>query len=186
MSINHKNIIGLLWIAVIFAVSGFTFLNKDQFDSDAVVRILSTTGPYVLLTYSLVSVVRGMFLIPSTPFVIAGTVMFPETPILILSITLVSIILTTIVLYYFPKYLKYDQYFNQKYSTKLDKYIQPLKSKYSLLFCAGWALIPFTPTDLVSYLAGVVKLPFWRVLVGILIGEIILCSIYIYLTLGII
>ena len=39
---------------------------------------------------------------------------------------------------------------------------------------------PVAPTDLACYVAGVLRLPFWRFLAAICLGETIVCAIYIF------
>ena len=48
-------------------------------------------------------------------------------------------------------------------------------------FVAGWAIFPAVPTDLICYAAGLVRMPYRRMLLGITIGELPLVTAYILL-----
>jgi len=63
---------------------------------------------------------------------------------------------------------------------------QKLESKYGLLFVFLWAFIPIVPTDAVCYAAGAAKMKFISFIFAILLGELILCSIYVFTGSGLI
>jgi uncharacterized membrane protein YdjX (TVP38/TMEM64 family) len=48
-------------------------------------------------------------------------------------------------------------------------------------FVALWAFAPVVPTDLICYAAGLVRMPYRRMIAGIIIGELPLVTGYILL-----
>lgn len=129
---------------------------------------------YILLTF-----IRGFFLIPSTPFVIAGGLLFPDQLLLVLFISMSGIMFSTTALYYFSDLLGFSKYLNNR-SSKINTWKSRLRSSKSIFFIAGWSLFPFVPTDMISYVGGILKTPFKNIFLGVFIGELILCSFYIY------
>jgi uncharacterized membrane protein YdjX (TVP38/TMEM64 family) len=134
----------------------------------------------VLLIYILLSFFRGFFFIPSTPFVIVGGLLFPDELLLVLTISMAGIMFSATVLYYFSDLLGFSTYLDRKFPSKIELWKTRLESSKSIFFIAGWSLIPFVPTDLVCYVTGVMKTSFKNLFLGVFIGELILCSIYIY------
>ena len=49
------------------------------------------------------------------------------------------------------------------------------------LFVAFWAFLPVVPTDLICYAAGLVRMPFLRMIIAIVIGELPLVMAYLLL-----
>ncbi len=56
-----------------------------------------------------------------------------------------------------------------------------LGSPYSTLFVLVWSFFPLVPTDLICYVAGIVKMPFKYLLIGVVVGESILVYCYVFL-----
>jgi uncharacterized membrane protein YdjX (TVP38/TMEM64 family) len=52
--------------------------------------------------------------------------------------------------------------------------------KYEFPIIVWWSLLPFTPTDLICYIAGTLKVNIHKMLLGVLVGETIICSVYIW------
>jgi uncharacterized membrane protein YdjX (TVP38/TMEM64 family) len=48
-------------------------------------------------------------------------------------------------------------------------------------FVALWAFFPAVPTDLICYAAGLVGMPFRRMMTGLMIGELPLVTLYVLL-----
>jgi uncharacterized membrane protein YdjX (TVP38/TMEM64 family) len=55
-----------------------------------------------------------------------------------------------------------------------------LKHRYGVLIVGSCAFFMVIPTDLVSYVAGTVRMPFRRFICALMTGETILCAIYIF------
>ncbi len=129
--------------------------------------------------------IRGFFLIPGTPFVFAGILLFPDNPVLVLSIAMASIVFSATLLYYFSDWLGYGDYLLEKHKDKVGIWLERLKSPKATWIVIAWAFFPPVPTELICYLAAIVKMPYRNMIAGIFIGELVLFSIYIYFGKGI-
>lgn len=89
-------------------------------------------------------------------------------------------------LYYFSDALGFSEKLEKKYPEKLNRWHARLNSPKSTLIVIAWSFFPLVPTDLICYVAGIVKMPFKFMLLGVFIGEIILISLYVYLGNGIV
>jgi len=122
---------------------------------------------------------RGFTLLPSTPFVLAGTILFPSQPLAVLCISLVGILFSSTMIYFFSEVLGFHQYFEKKDAAVVDRLRRRLEHPLGAIFVAAWAFFPLVPTDLVCYLAGTVKMNYWKFIFAVLAGEAILCSFYV-------
>jgi uncharacterized membrane protein YdjX (TVP38/TMEM64 family) len=175
-----KIIIYLLWILIIFGFGIYYLVNPELFTADYLVSFIKQFQNEMLLIYALLSMLRGFFLLPSTPFVIGGGLLFPEQLPLVLTISMIGVLFSATSLYYFSDLLGFSTYLDQKFPTKINALKQKLNSSKSTLLVAGWSIFPFVPTDIICYVTGILKTPFKNVLLGVFIGEIILCSMYVY------
>ena len=124
--------------------------------------------------------VRGVFLLPSTPFVFAGILLFPESPWTVFWISMFGIITTAVFLYYASRFLEFDKLFGNRHSKKTDKIINKLNQQ-GFWIVLGWSFFPFVPTDLICYIAGTIRMNFLKYLSAVFIGEAILVGIYVFL-----
>lgn len=111
---------------------------------------------------------------------LAGTILFPEQPAAVLAVSMIGILLSSTLIYYFSEFLGFDDYFEDHKPEMSYKIKGKLELPLGFLFVAGWAFFPFVPTDLVCYLAGTIRMRFWKFIIAIGLGELILCSIYVF------
>jgi uncharacterized membrane protein YdjX (TVP38/TMEM64 family) len=69
--------------------------------------------------------------------------------------------------------------FESRYPEETRKVKGALKRK-ELPIIAGWSFFPVVPTDLIIYVASTLKIPLWKCLLGVLIGEGTLNAFYIF------
>jgi len=125
--------------------------------------------------------VRGALLIPSTPFVLAGGALFPNALGAVLLVSMLGIVASATLLYRFPGFAGYDALLAARYPEKLARLQGTLVKPRATWFVALWAFFPGVPTDLICYAAGLVRMPYRRMIAGIIIGELPLVSAYIFL-----
>jgi len=175
-----KIIIYSIWILIIIAFAILYFLSPETFSADRITKFIKTFNTEMLWIYILLSLMRGFFLIPSTPFVIAGGLLFPDRLLLILIISMVGVMVSATAIYYFSDFLGFSKRLNHRFTSKTETWRARFSSSKSVFFIAGWSLLPIVPTDLICYAGGILKAPFKYIFTGVFIGELILCYIYIY------
>ncbi|WP_153798359.1 VTT domain-containing protein [Foetidibacter luteolus] len=145
-----------------------------------IATFVSRYNGYVLAVYFVVCVLRGLTLVPATPFLLAGIYLFQHTPLLLFIVFLSSIFIVSAFLFYASGYLGFCGYFEKLYPNKTGSIKQKLNSPLGWWFVLLWSFTPFTPTDLVCYAAGSLRMRFIQFIVPLMIGEGLICALYIF------
>ena len=91
------------------------------------------------IAYFLISIFRGLFLIPSTPFVLLGIALFSDNPHFVFIVSMIGILVTTTALYYFSDILGFSEKLTTRYPNKMNKWKNRLNSPKSTLFVMVWS-----------------------------------------------
>ncbi len=157
-----------LWIGVLALTLTLYYVNRDLFDISFLKEYVSDHKALVLSLYLIILTFIGLTFIPSTPFAVAGVLLFP--PWEAYTINLIGIITSSLVVYYFTQYLRLDVWLESKYPVQIEKVKNALRKK-ELPIIAAWSFFPVVPTDLIIYAGSTLKVPYWKCAIGILIGE---------------
>jgi uncharacterized membrane protein YdjX (TVP38/TMEM64 family) len=175
-----KRIICLVWVAFLVGCVGICLFNREYLQPNTIADFLHQFKNKILVVYLLVSLLRGFTLFPSTPLVLAGTILYPNEPLLVLFISMVGIIFSSAMIYYFSDYLGFGSYLENKYPQKIEKIKTQLQKPTGFFFVILWSFFPVLPTDAVCYVAGTLRMNFKKYIAAIALGELIICSIYIF------
>jgi len=176
----NKQHINSIWLIFVAICLGLFLLFPEAISKESVATALSNLGPWAWVAFIVLSLVRSAFLIPCTPFILAGAVSFPESPGIVLLISLAGIAAGAYLIYSFPTFGGYDRLLEAKYPDKIAALKKKMQHKYALLFVAGWSFFPLVPTDAICYVAGVAKMRFSAMITALLLGELPLVIIYVY------
>lgn len=176
----YRKTIIVAWAALaISAVLSF-LIWPERFTPIGITAFLREFRGEALLVYAAISVVRGFTLLPSTPLVIAGTLVFPVEPWFVLVISILGIVASSSMIYWFSDVLGISDFFETRKPRTVAKIRERLERPAGLAFVFLWAFFPLVPTDAVCYVAGSSRMNFAKFIVAITAGEIILCSIYVF------
>ncbi|HKJ02735.1 MAG TPA: VTT domain-containing protein, partial [Longimicrobiales bacterium] len=164
-------ILTYIWGVVVLGVGALWILRPELFSEAAVATTLEAWGAWSFVGYVVLSMVRGVALVPSTPVVLAGGILFPDALWLVLVVSMVGIVLSATLLYRFPGYGGYDAWLESKHPERIADLSVHLVKPRAQWFVALWAVTPVVPTDLICYVAGLVRMPFRSMILGIVIGE---------------
>ncbi len=171
-----RSFLGIIWFAcMVGALSTYFFY--PEFFQNGFARIASVSIYLAYAIMLLFGFIRGFTLIPVTYLIILGLLFLKPLPLLI--IILSGIVVSSISIYYFFEFLKLDTYF-EKYHSKQIRKIKSVLEKNELLVIIVWSAMPFLPTDVICYICGTLKVDIKKLLIGVLIGEGIICTLYIY------
>jgi uncharacterized membrane protein YdjX (TVP38/TMEM64 family) len=174
-----KKVLMVVWGLLIVVALGLYFIYPENFSREAISTFIQRYENQMFLLYLVISVVRGMFLIPSTAFVLAGVIIFPDSPWTVLVISMIGVLAGAAMIFYFTEFLGFEKFFQKRFANKMDRVHRGME-KYGIWIVATWAFFPVVPTDLVAYVAGVVRMKPWKFFLGILIGELPLVSLYVF------
>lgn len=169
-----------VWLIAIAVGVGSYILYPHLFTADNIALFLRQFEGEIWLIYLVMSALRGFSLLPSTPLVIAGTLLFPDQLCAVLLVSMTGILLSSTMIYFFSEFLRFNEYFENHKPELTHRIKAKLEHPLGFLFVALWAFFPFVPTDLVCYLAGTTKMNYLKFIAAIFAGELILCSCYVY------
>ena len=167
----------IIWLMAVAAVLTLYFMNVDRIDVEEIRSVVKDNHWFIIPLYLLLLSSLGLTFIPSTPFAVAGVFFF--NPYLAYVLNLVGIITSSTVVFHFAGFLGLREALETKYPEKLSKVEKALDRK-ELPIIIGWSFFPAVPTDLVIYVASTLKIPLWKCLLGVLIGEGALNAFYIF------
>jgi uncharacterized membrane protein YdjX (TVP38/TMEM64 family) len=159
----------------------YSMVYPETFSTNNITLFLQKFGYRIWLAYIFITFIRGLFLFPSTPFVLAGAILFPDKLTEVWIISMAGILFSATLLYFFAEKVGFGEYLKEKHPEKINKIQQQLNKPQGKWMVAIWAWFPFIPTDIICYVAGLVKMRYTLMISGIFLGESILVSIYLYL-----
>ncbi|MEX2469465.1 MAG: VTT domain-containing protein, partial [Pseudohongiellaceae bacterium] len=172
------NFFGLYtWLVVIVICLSFYFLKPELFEPQRIREFFNTNLIPGLGIYFVISTLRGFTLIPSTPIVLAGVLVFPPLPLFL--VNQLAVYTSSSIVYYMARYLRFDHYFHEHYAKQV-KTLTALLHKKEMPVIAAWGFFPFVPSDLIVYVCSVLRINVVKTLIGISIGEGVICAIYIF------
>ena len=81
----------LVWSIAIITGLSYYATHADRFTPEHIANFLRRWESLTLLVYLMASISRALVLIPSTPFVLAGVLLFPDSPWLVLTLSMFAI-----------------------------------------------------------------------------------------------
>jgi len=172
------NFFGLYtWLAVVATSLSLYFFYPDLFAPENIRQFFSDNLVVGLLGYFVISTLRGFTLVPSTPIVLAGILVFPPWPLFL--VNQLAVYSSSAIVYFMARQFRFDHYFHEHYPTQVERLTTLLKQR-ELLVISAWGFIPVVPTDMIVYVCSVLRIKLWKTLLGASIGEGIICAIYIF------
>jgi uncharacterized membrane protein YdjX (TVP38/TMEM64 family) len=168
-----------LWISLISICIIVYIINPSFFSNETIAAFVSDFGRYAWGTYFLIHLLRGFTLLPSTPLVFAGVILFPDNLIWVLVISLVGILCSSLLIYYFSDKLGFAKIFKKK-KDKLTIIEQKLSGKNGFYYILFWSFLPIVPTDIICYVSGALRIKLPVFVSSLLLGELVLCCAYIF------
>ncbi len=176
-----KKIFLYLWAIFLICSVIYYLLHPDNFNAKHIGEFIARFEGHLLLAYLVISLLRGFTLLPSTPFVLAGVLLFPSNQIIVLMISMVGILFSATALYYLSEWLEFDKYFEKVAPEKIRRLQNRINSPLGFIFVVVWSFFPLVPTDLICYLAGTVRMIFFKFILAVGLGELIICLFYIFI-----
>lgn len=165
------------WVLVVAVVLTLYLTHQDRIDVEWIRGAVHDNRFLIIPFYLLLLSVLGLAFIPSTPFAIAGVFLFD--PVLAYGLNLAGIVTSSTIVYHFAEFLGLRAAFQARYPGRTEKVLRALDRK-ELPIIVGWSFFPVVPTDLIIYVASTLKIPLWKCLLGVLIGEGALNAFYIF------
>lgn len=165
------------WGAIVALSLSVYFLNPEWFDPRTLRQFFNDNLVVSLFLYFVVSTLRGFTLIPSTPFVLAGVLVFPPLPLFL--VNQVAVYTSSAIVYLMARQVRFDHYFHERYPRQVER-LTRLLHKRELVVISVWGFAPFVPTDMIVYVCSILRIKLWKTLLGASLGEGVICAIYIF------
>jgi uncharacterized membrane protein YdjX (TVP38/TMEM64 family) len=165
-----------MWLLLVAGALYLYFFERELIQTQ-LQGALSTSMIVGSIIYVLLGSFRAFTLVPATFLLLVGLPFFP--PLWLLVITMMSVVVSSSICYFFAEALHMDEFFERKHPRQIRK-LKDLLQRYQLPIIIGWSFMMFLPTDLICYVCGTLRINFTKFIVGLLIGEGAVYAIYIY------
>ena len=108
LSLWIKRALIIIWIMLFVSIFGYYLYDPLFFGAESLKHFLEQFGSALLLVYFILSALRGFTLIPSTPFVLVGLLLFPENLYFVYAISMVGILLSATMIYFFAREMGFE------------------------------------------------------------------------------
>ena len=176
---QFKKYLRWTWIVLILIAVTLFLIYPNSFTAESLKTILNDNSSLILLAFIVLSCIRALFFLPSTLFVLMGTVLYPDEPVFVLFVSMIGILIGASLVYKAASILTPEQLFSGKNLTRMEG-VRSKMEKYGFSIVLLWSFFPAVPTDLICYVAGTIKMSFWKFILAVFLGEIVLVSIYIW------
>ena len=176
---QFKKYLRWTWIVLILITVTLFLIYPDSFTAESLKTVFNNNSSLILLAFILLSCIRALFFLPSTLFVLMGTVLYPDEPVFVLIVSMIGILIGASLVYKAASILTPEQLFRGKNLTRMEG-VRSKMEKYGFSIVLLWSFFPAVPTDLICYVAGTIKMSFWKFILAVFLGEIVLVSIYIW------
>ncbi len=174
-----KKWIIILWLVLIICCGLYFLAHPWFFTVDALKIFLEQFWGALLIVYFFLSALRGFTLIPSLPFVLVGTLLFPDNLYFVFAISLIGILLSSTMVYFFSREIGFEEILLKQYPHAIKRYEKWIHS-YWFLTVSIWSFVIIVPTDLICYVAWVLRMNYWKFIFAVALGESIVCSFLIF------
>ena len=177
-----RRVVFVLWIGVI-AIGLYLNWRYLAIDFEGTLEIVrqyvQDNFAIVVLLYLIVISLRGLVFLPSTPVLLIGVVIFPPWQnywLNLIGIVLSSfIVITAIQRFGFANSLE-----RLRASSPAYHRMELQLARFGPPIIVGWSFFPFVPTDLIVYLATLIRMRTATILLSVLAGEAVLMAIYVF------
>ncbi len=167
----------IFWIIILILFGIFLLENPNFLEPKNLAAFVQSFGIWSLVIYALIFFLRGLLLIPSTPLILVGMILFPDNPHAVFLISMTGILFSALVIYQFSDILGLDDYFEENVKSKK---IKNMIEKYGFYGVAFWSFFLVLPTDLICYIAWAVRMNIYKFIAAVAIGEGFIIGIFIY------
>ncbi len=163
-----RKIVLIIWIFSIVYLGIWISFHQEMLEPKNLLIFFRSFGSAALIVYILASFIRWLLLLPSLPLVVVWILFFPDNPHLVFLISMLGIIFSGILIYKFSDIMWFDEMF-EKHATNTR--IKQAIDTYWFYAVMIWSFAPVVPTDLICYVAGTVRMKFWKFVLALSIGE---------------
>ncbi len=150
-----------LWLAFVVAFWTYALIFEMELTPESLAEYLKKFSNYILVAYALFTVLRAFTLIPNMTVVLVGTLILPGRFWTLLIISVIGLLASSSIIYFFGEEMGLDVILRKKFPDK-EEYIKRQLDKYGDWIVFFWGFLPVVPSDLLSFVLGIVKYKYWK------------------------
>lgn len=166
-----------VWAAFVVICLWLYYLNPEVFAPENIRRWFGANLYLGLFIYVALFCVRAFTLIPHTPLLVTGILVFPPLPLFVAN--LLGINGTVAIIYFLSRQLHFDRYFDTRYPLQIGKLSQLLRNR-EFPVIVFWSFALVLPTDLIVYVCSILRIKPIKAFVGVSLGEGLVSAVYIF------
>ncbi len=170
----------IVWATSVVALSALYVVRPELLEPERVAAALRGSGQPVLLAYVALNVVRAFTLVPATVLVVAGTLLFPDRPWFVTGSALGGAVASALLIYHFFDFLGLGALVERRHAALVRRLEAQMARQGGVWLVAGWSAFPLTPTDVICYVAGTLRMPVARFAVALALGKLPLVVFYVW------
>jgi uncharacterized membrane protein YdjX (TVP38/TMEM64 family) len=181
--VTSRRLVWAIWILLAVSAAAVLIVFPDLRTPEKLATAIRKNPDTTLLVYVLLVLARCATLFPLTPFIIAGALIWPHDPVIPIVFCWMSGQLASVIHYHFPSWMGIDDWARRKYPRKLtllERRMQKSGFWYVLLV----SMVPVMPGELVYFVSGTVRVPFWAFQLAIGISHAVVISVYVLVVQG--
>lgn len=151
----------------------------NSFTSEGFRSFFHENQTSILVGYLFLVLFRSLFFIPATVVLVLGMALYQNEFWFLLVVNMLGILFGSSLIYLAGKLFTAEDFFSAKHQKKLSK-IKEKINEYGFWIVLGWSFFPLVPTDLVCYISGATHMKYFKFIVAVFLGEVILVSTYLY------
>ncbi len=167
----------VLWVAIAAGALYLYFFQREAVQAE-MRNAMSASFWAASISYLVIGALRPLTLVPATFPLLVAMPFFD--PWVLMALTIPCIAISSAICYWFAEALHLDELVETKYPQHIRK-LKELLQSYQLPIIIGWSFMLFLPTDVLCYVCGSLKINFKKFILGVVIGEGAVYTIYIFL-----
>lgn len=176
---NRRVVVALWGVLIVTGLSLYWVYFADSLDTTLTALQDLATEHYlwVAITYVLFLAIRGLTLMPSTPLLFAGILLFPDW--LAYTLNMAGIIVSSWLVILAIQYTGFGARLDRLRSPRVARMEERLQA-HGAPIIVTWSFFPLVPTDLIVYIATLLRFSKRTILAAVMAGEATLNAIYVF------
>ncbi len=168
-----------IWLAIVALFWIWIFYEEGTLDVNTIAAFLKKFQNYIIAAYFIFSCLRAFTLIPNMTVVMVGTLII-HNPYILLITSVIGLIVSSSLIYFFGEETGLDKILIHKYPEKIA-YIKEKIEKYGSPVIFFWGFLPVVPSDLLSFVLGIMKFNYKKFIFYYTVSHIITYGLIIFL-----
>ena len=176
---KKQRILVFFWLGIIAIFWLWVLYKDEELGIEKIAGFLNRFQNFIIIAYLVFSSLRAFTLIPNMTVVLVGTLII-HNPWVLLITSLIGLLVSSSLIYFFGEETGLDKVLLKKYPDHVDKIRQGIE-RYGAPVIFLWGVLPVVPSDLLSFVLGIMKFNYWKFVFYYTLSHVITYSVLIFL-----